>query len=242
MLPAPPALTRARRFALPGTLLGTALAALLGLSVLPAPDVAPRLVAQSALPTGARSLTTLTADLAPAPAPVRVLTPVATPTPTPRLTAAPRVTKQRASRSRAVAEIAPVEQISTDGYVCPVAGKTHFTDTWGESRSGGRHHQGTDMMAAYGTPLAAVTAGTVRSAYSSAGGTSIYLQGDDGVEYFYAHNSRNSISNGERVKAGDIIGAVGTSGNAPKSAPHLHFERHPGRSPVNPYPFVRRVC
>ncbi len=236
MLHATPALHRARRFALPGTLLGTALAALLGLSVLPAVAAAPTLVAQSVTPAGARTLALLKNDLAPAPEPLRVLTPAPTPTPTPRVTA------QRASRSRSLADIAPVEQISTDGYVCPVAGKTHFSDTWGDSRSGGRHHQGTDMMAAYGTPIAAVTAGVVRSAYSSAGGTSIYLQGDDGVEYFYAHNSRNSISSGERVKAGDIIGAVGTSGNAPKNAPHLHFERHPGGTPVNPYSFVRRVC
>ena len=82
----------------------------------------------------------------------------------------------------------------------------------------------------------------MHTAYSSAGGTSLYLDGDDGTEYFYAHNSRNSVKTGQRVAAGDIVGAVGTSGNAPKNAPHVHFERHPGGPAVNPYSFLRRIC
>jgi murein DD-endopeptidase MepM/ murein hydrolase activator NlpD len=98
-------------------------------------------------------------------------------------------------------------------------------------------------MAAYGTPIVAVIAGTIKTAYSSAGGISLHLRGVDGDEYFYAHNSRNVASSGERVAAGEVIGYVGTSGNAPDNAPHLHFERHPGGgAAVNPYAFVVRAC
>lgn len=129
------------------------------------------------------------------------------------------------------------------GYLCPVAGSRRFVDSWGDPRSGGRRHQGTDILAAYGTPLVAVTTGFVRTAYSSAGGISLYLLGTDGVEYFYAHNSRNAISSGRRVSAGEIIGYVGNSGNASGGVSHVHFERHPGRAgAVNPYPFVARAC
>lgn len=95
-------------------------------------------------------------------------------------------------------------------------------------------------MAAYGTPLVAVTGGVVRTAYSRAGGISLYLLGLDGVEYFYAHNSRNAITNGMRVSAGAV---VGNSGNASGGVSHVHFERHPGgAAAVNPYPFVARAC
>ena len=240
MLHAPSAQTRARRFALPGLLLGTTLLAMTGLAALPAPGG--QLVAQSSGTSGAGSLAILRNDLAPpvvvvpkAPAAPKV---TARPTPSPTRTSAAK----RASRSRPEPKVAAVERFSTDGYACPVAGRHSFSDTWGEARSGGRRHEGTDVMAAYGTPLAAVTSGVVRTAFSNAGGISLYLAGDDGVEYFYAHNSRNSVSSGERVKAGEIVGAVGTSGNAPDNAPHVHFERHPAGSPVNPYSFLRRIC
>jgi murein DD-endopeptidase MepM/ murein hydrolase activator NlpD len=160
---------------------------------------------------------------------------VAKPAPKPK----PRPTVKRVSRSkRAVAA-----DLGGSGYYCPVAGRRSFTDSWGDSRSGGRPHHGPDIMAAYGTPIVAVIAGTIKTAYSSAGGISLYLRGVDGDEYFYAHNSRNVASSGERVAAGEVIGYVGTSGNAPDNAPHLHFERHPGGgAAVNPYAFVVRAC
>lgn len=242
------ALLRARRFALPGLLLGTTVLAMTGLAALPSP-AAPAgslLAAQSSGLSGAGSLAALRNDLAPPVVPVAPRVSPAKPAATavkttPKAEPRPSAAK-RASRSRPAPRVAAVERISTDGYACPVAGRHSFTDTWGAARSGGRSHQGTDLMAAYGTPLAAVTSGVVRTASSGAGGISLYLRGDDGVTYFYAHNSRNSVSSGERVKAGEIVGAVGTSGNAPESAPHLHFERNPGGGPVNPYSFLRRIC
>jgi murein DD-endopeptidase MepM/ murein hydrolase activator NlpD len=161
--------------------------------------------------------------------------PVVKPKPKP----SPRAVVKRVSRSkRAIAA-----DLGGSGYYCPVAGRRSFSDTWGDARSGGRRHQGTDIMAAYGTPIVAVIAGTVHRAYSSAGGISLYLRGVDGNEYFYAHNSRNVAADGERVAAGELIAYVGTSGNAPEGSPHLHFERHPGGgAAVNPYAFLVRAC
>jgi peptidoglycan LD-endopeptidase LytH len=145
--------------------------------------------------------------------------------------------KARAAvRSGATVPVAPV----SGGTACPVP-SARFTDTWGAPRSGGRAHKGTDMMAAYGAPVYAVVSGSVRSASSSAGGLSLYLAGDNGETYFYAHNSENLVRSG-RVSAGQLIAKVGTSGNAPESAPHVHFERQVGGRSVNPYAFLRSIC
>jgi murein DD-endopeptidase MepM/ murein hydrolase activator NlpD len=124
---------------------------------------------------------------------------------------------------------------------CPVPNAT-FTDTWGAPRSGGRSHRGTDLMAPHGSPVYAVAAGRVRTASSSAGGISLYLDADNGETYFYAHNQSNVASSGQRVQAGQLIARVGSSGNAPSSAPHVHFEREVGGRSVNPYAFLRRLC
>lgn len=227
-LPAPPA---RRRFALPALLMGVAVLAVGGLAVLPAPvPVSDVLLVQNAAAAPQLAVPPVEERL-----PVKAAPPkkaVAKPKPSPR-------PAKRVSRSkRAVAA-----DLGGSGYYCPVAGRRSFGDTWGDARSGGRHHQGTDMMAAYGTPIVAVIAGTIRTAYSSAGGISLYLRGVDGDEYFYAHNSRNVASSGERVAAGEVIGYVGTSGNAPDNAPHVHFERHPGGgAAVNPYAFLVRAC
>jgi peptidoglycan LD-endopeptidase LytH len=126
------------------------------------------------------------------------------------------------------------------GYSCPVPGSS-FVDSWGAPRSGGRRHQGVDMMAGYGTPNIAVTGGTVRSASSSLGGISLYLNGDDGNTYYYAH--LQAITKTGRVEQGDQIGEGGASGNAAGGSPHTHFEVHLGGGTiVNPTPYVRAWC
>ena len=133
--------------------------------------------------------------------------------------------------------------IEGGNIVCPVqGGGLNFTDTWGAARSGGRRHQGTDMMAANGTPTVAPTNGDVIHKASGLGGTTWYVYGDDGHTYYGAHLS--AYEGGERhVQAGDVIGYVGSSGNASASAPHLHFEYHPnGGSAVNPYTMLDRAC
>jgi murein DD-endopeptidase MepM/ murein hydrolase activator NlpD len=133
----------------------------------------------------------------------------------------------------------------SSGGACPVAGAVLFGDTWGDPRSGGRSHQGVDMMAAAGTPLAAIYSGTVSLKINSLGGNTIWLTSGSGDQYYYAHlqSYASGLASGHSVSEGQIIGTVGSSGNASANFPHLHFEYHPGGgSAVNPYPLVKSIC
>lgn len=127
------------------------------------------------------------------------------------------------------------------GWLCPVQGPVAFTNDWGMPRSGGRRHQGTDLLSPRGTPVVASVGGTVKAHSSSLGGISYYLNGDDGNTYYGAHLSRLSGATG-RVERGTVVGFVGDSGNA-RGTNHLHFEIHPGGGgAVNPYPTVSKHC
>jgi murein DD-endopeptidase MepM/ murein hydrolase activator NlpD len=123
---------------------------------------------------------------------------------------------------------------------CPVAGPNSFVDSFGWPRSGGRTHQGTDLIAAYGTPVVAVAPGTARSASNSLGGNAVVVQHDSGGDWtYYAHLS--SFGATGHVSAGTVIGHVGSTGNT--SVNHLHFEFHPnGGAAVNPYSALLAVC
>jgi murein DD-endopeptidase MepM/ murein hydrolase activator NlpD len=126
------------------------------------------------------------------------------------------------------------------GIVCPVAGPHAFADTWGAPRSGGRSHEGVDMMAARGVPLVAVESGYAQFKTTRLGGNSVWVNGNSGTRYFYAHLSAWEGSS-RNVSRGEVIGYVGATGNT--TANHLHFEVHPGGGrAVNPYPYVRAVC
>lgn len=128
---------------------------------------------------------------------------------------------------------------------CPVAGAVSFSDTWGAPRSGGRTHEGVDMIAARGTPLAAIYDGRIRRiSTGTLGGKSLWIRADNGDEFYYAHlDDYANISVGQRVSEGEIVGYNGSTGNAPSWLPHLHFEFHPGGgAAVNPYPLVKSIC
>ena len=93
------------------------------------------------------------------------------------------------------------------------------------------------MLAPSGTPLVAVVSGSVEFGSSPLGGNSLWLHGSDGNAYFYAHLSSFEGSS-RNVSQGEVIGYVGSTGNA-NGTNHLHFEVHPGGgSSVNPYPYV----
>jgi murein DD-endopeptidase MepM/ murein hydrolase activator NlpD len=140
-------------------------------------------------------------------------------------------------------EGAAAGQVRTGASVCPVAGTTVFVNDWGQPRSGGRTHQGTDLLAAWGTPLVAVVNGTIDFDLDDLGGVGIWLHGDDGVGYYYAHLSRHEGPAPRRVTRGEVIGYVGDTGNAKGGPPHLHFGvRAPTGEMVNPFPTVRVLC
>ena len=134
---------------------------------------------------------------------------------------------------------APTPPSGGGDFLCPVPGST-FIDSWGAPRSGGRSHQGVDMMASSGTPIYAPVTGNVSHRGVSLGGLSFFLYGDNGNTYFGTHLSGYAASG--HVVAGTVIGYVGATGNA-NGINHLHFEIWPGGgAPVNPYPTVAAAC
>ena len=138
----------------------------------------------------------------------------------------------------------PAVQVSVGSslleWKCPVPG-AKFTNDWGQSRSGGRSHTGTDLLAPRGTPVLAPFSGTAVQKSSSRGGLSVYLNAPDGMQIFGAHLS--SYGTAGSVKAGTIIGYVGNTGNASGAAPHLHIEIHPKKgAKTNPYPVIKKIC
>ncbi len=138
-------------------------------------------------------------------------------------------------------------QVYVKGFVFPVQGEVEFIDSWGYPRMTGtasaHWHQGTDIFAPMGTPLVAAESGEVfKVGVASLGGNRVWVRGDSGTEYYYAHLSAyaEGISDGLRVNAGDVVGYVGDTGNAKGTSPHLHFEVHPnGGDAVNPYPLLK---
>ena len=127
-------------------------------------------------------------------------------------------------------------------FVCPTGGfAVAFGDTWGAPRSGGRRHEGVDMIGIRGTPILAVVDGFAKPKSNTLGGTTIWFAGADGNAYYYAH--LDSYGATGTVSKGEVIGYMGDTGNAKQSVVHLHFEVHPGGGPaVNPYPTVRAHC
>lgn len=122
---------------------------------------------------------------------------------------------------------------------CPIPSESDFIDSWGDPRSGGRRHQGVDMIATRGTPIAAAESGFAEFKNSNAGGKAIWLTTDEGDKFYYAHLD-DWEGDSRVVAAGEIVGYVGSSGNAKGN--HLHFEVHLDGAPTNPFPVVFDAC
>jgi murein DD-endopeptidase MepM/ murein hydrolase activator NlpD len=145
-----------------------------------------------------------------------------------------------------------VDYLLARGIFIPVAGATlsQLHDNFDEGRDGGRMHRALDIMAPRGTPVLSADDGRIlRVSVSTLGGNTIYATDPLGrVVYYYAHldGYQRGMVQGAMVSRGDTLGFVGTTGNAPKDMPHLHFQvmRMPSDGkywdgdPINPYPLI----
>lgn len=156
---------------------------------------------------------------------------------------------ENAQRRFELAVFAAGSEIVIRGFVFPVGKPYTFIDSWGFPRMTGTEyshgHQGVDIMAPFGTPLYATERGVVtRTGRDVLGGTKVWLKGQSGTYYYYAHlqSYAEGIVPGLVVEAGTVLGFVGDTGNAKGGAPHLHFEIHPGGgAAVNPYGLLKVV-
>jgi murein DD-endopeptidase MepM/ murein hydrolase activator NlpD len=136
--------------------------------------------------------------------------------------------------------------IYVSGFVFPVGDPHEFISSFGFPRGGGtRQHQGNDIFAPRGTELYATERGVIDNVGTgSLGGIKLWLVGESGTSYYYAHLSAYApgIRDGMVVEAGDLVGFVGDTGNAVGTPPHLHFEIHPsGGNAVDPFPLLSTV-
>ena len=123
-------------------------------------------------------------------------------------------------------------KLTAGGYVFPVYGPSSFIDTYGAFRGDvpGNWHHGDDIFAPLGAPILACSDGIVFSVgWNEIGGNRLWLRDEQGNEFYYAHLSAFSplAKNGKHVKAGDVLGFVGNTGDAAGTPTHLHFEVHP---------------
>lgn len=134
--------------------------------------------------------------------------------------------------------------------VFPVADpNTRVPNSFGEPR-GARPHDGNDLFAPEGTPLIAVDSGEARSGFDQLGGNVVNVRSSDGFRYYYAHLQAFSDEAGtmlssppgpRQVRAGDVVGFLGRTGNAAATDPHLHFGIYQGGVARDPYPELMRA-
>jgi murein DD-endopeptidase MepM/ murein hydrolase activator NlpD len=169
-----------------------------------------------------------------------------------------RVREPRASRSlepqSAVSAPAPAASAAVAGpLIVPVAGVSaaELSDTFEDVRGGERRHEALDIMAPAGTPVIAAASGSVEKLFrSDAGGNTVYVRSPDRrTIYYYAHlqGYAPGLKDGQEVERGERLGTVGSTGNADRAAPHLHFAIlqtdpdapwwEPGTA-INPYPLL----
>jgi murein DD-endopeptidase MepM/ murein hydrolase activator NlpD len=115
-------------------------------------------------------------------------------------------------------------------YVFPVFGQSSYIDTFGAARSDVSYHHGDDIFGQLGQPLVACADGTVFSVgWNKVGGNRLWILDAQGNQFYYAHLSAftTAATNGAHVKAGQVVGFMGDTGDAEGTPYHLHFEVHP---------------
>jgi murein DD-endopeptidase MepM/ murein hydrolase activator NlpD len=148
---------------------------------------------------------------------------------------------------------APSAELAGRRLDVPVEGvrREELVRSFDQQRSGSRAHEAIDILAPRNTVVKAVDDGTVaRLFYSKAGGITVYqFDPSEKFCYYYAHLERyaDGLHEGDRIRKGQVLGYVGTSGNAPKDTPHLHFavfrltaDKHWWEgTPIDPYDFLK---
>jgi hypothetical protein len=139
-------------------------------------------------------------------------------------------------------------QLTARRYVFPVYGPSSFTDDFRAGRADTGWHHGNDIFAPLGAPILAVADGELfRVGWNTIGGNRLWLRDGEGNEFYYAHLSAFSplAREGARVRAGDVVGFVGATGDAVGTPTHLHFEIHPVEllwlgydGVINPFPYL----
>ena len=139
-------------------------------------------------------------------------------------------------------------QLTKKGYVFPIFGQAWFSSTLGAARANTGWHHGTDIFATFGAPVLAIADGTLFSVgWNRVGGYRLWLRDRQGNQFYYAHLAAYSplARNGREVRAGQVIGFNGNTGDAQGTPFHVHFEVHPvGLLPlgydgvVDPYPYL----
>jgi murein DD-endopeptidase MepM/ murein hydrolase activator NlpD len=147
----------------------------------------------------------------------------------------------------------PLADLRQRDLTLPVHGikRDDLRDSFNDLRGGPRRHEAIDVLAPRHTPVVAVEDGTIARLFlSEAGGTTIYqVDPTEQFIYYYAHleDYAQGVQEGDGVKRGEVIGYVGTSGNAPKDTPHLNFaifkmtddKKWWQGTPIDPYAVLR---
>jgi murein DD-endopeptidase MepM/ murein hydrolase activator NlpD len=148
-----------------------------------------------------------------------------------------------------------VERLRDRGLLVPVKGvvASQIPDTYDAPRDGARVHYAQDILAKRGTPVLAADDGTILHVGTNALGGIVVWAADPSrrLAFYYAHldHYAKGLHDGQQISRGDVIGYVGTSGNAPKDTPHLHFQvvrivsgkRYSDGPPINPLPFFTQA-
>jgi murein DD-endopeptidase MepM/ murein hydrolase activator NlpD len=146
--------------------------------------------------------------------------------------------------------VAPEIKYAGGNWIFPVAGENNwkpggfmYKRTPGQVAAGRtRIHEGIDIGAKKGTPVVAPASGkVVTSTFGGKGGHQVKIMGDDGIIYFFSHLDGRTVKKGQRLDAGYVIGAVGNSGNAKTTKPHLHFtmKQAKGGALINPTSYLQ---
>jgi murein DD-endopeptidase MepM/ murein hydrolase activator NlpD len=121
-------------------------------------------------------------------------------------------------------------KLTAGHYVFPVYGPSSYIDSFGAARSDVTYHHGDDIFGQLGQPLVACADGTIFSVgWNKIGGNRLWILDSQGNQFYYAHLSAFSTAavNGAHVKAGQVVGFLGNTGDAEGTPYHLHFEVHP---------------